>query len=116
MVVAARAVGLPDLDHRVGHYIPCPVVDCALDPHGLGVIRRNKLRAVLVEERVVEKGADRLGGCRLVAHVPLSTGVSSLPSSTMSNLYPRAHSGSVASRSNEDIKRLRASASGTDRK
>ena len=84
VVVAARLVGLPDLDHRVGHGLSCPVVDRALDPHGPGMVRRNQLGAVLAQERVVEEGAYRLGWRGLGGHLWFSMGVAFLPSSTMS--------------------------------
>src|SRR5215207_9673328 len=86
MIVAASPVGLPDLDHRVGDGLPFPVVDGAIDPYRLGMIRRDQLGAVSVEESVVKEGAYRLGRCWLGAHLWFSIGVAALPSSTMSNL------------------------------
>src|SRR5215203_1107022 len=82
--VAARLVGLPDLDHGVGHGLSGTVVYRALYPHGPGMVRRNQLGAVLAQERVVEEGADRLGWRGLGGHRWFSMGVVFLPSSTMS--------------------------------
>src|SRR5215208_7504053 len=84
VVVAAGGVGLPDLDHRVRHGLSGAIVERALDPHGLRVIRRDQLGAVSVEERVVEEGAYRLGGRDLGAHLWFSMGIAFLPSSTIS--------------------------------
>src|SRR5215207_188393 len=86
MVVAARPIRLPYLDHRVGHDFAGAVVDRAFDLYRLGVIRRDQLRTVSIQERVVEEGTYCLRGGKLRGHLRFSIGVAFRPSSTMSNL------------------------------
>ena len=86
VVVAARLVGLPDLDHGVGHGLSGAVVDRPLDPYRRRMAGYDELRAILVHKGIVEEGSYGLRGGKLRAHAcGLSNGVASRPSRTTSN-------------------------------
>src|SRR5579872_7208258 len=102
---------LEHLENRVGHGGTGAVEDLAFDSQRAGRARRHRFGVTGERHGEAEEGSHGLGRRR--NHQP-SAGVASRPRSTMSHRKPRAHSGTVVSRSKRDIKRSRPRWSGIE--
>src|SRR5215813_12037373 len=96
---ACERVRLPGLDEGVWHRVAGTVEHLAFDAQRAGGSRVDRVCIAGEWQRKAEERTYRLRRRRTVRHRQLSIGVAERPRITMSHRYPRAHSGSVVSKS-----------------